>query len=296
MIKKELYFALTKHWILLIPLAIILVTNSLQPDIEKPKIALYGNFEAEIEKDLHETLDIEPVTSAEEGHRMAEKSAVDAFVLIKEGDIVVFRNDQSIKSYYVKPIIEKALNPSPIRIEYIGRETNKRDIYPLFTLFVFVAFGMPALLFQDDKHVITALLLSPVRPRTILLSKAAATEIILVLLVSFYLFYTDALHLNLFLLIVVIGLNYTACGTFFGIFYDNKYISSLLYPFMLLFIMVPLLPNPLSDWITEIMDSSFFSSGRALGAAGVLLIAGTGLLFLALVVFEMRINMKKVTG
>jgi hypothetical protein len=297
MIKKDMYFAVTKHWILIIPLIIIIITTSLQPDVEKPIIALSGNLEAQIEGEIHETLKIERITSTEEGIHMVERSIVDAFVLVEDSRILIFRNDRSLKSYYVRPAIKKAVTTSPIQIEYIGNENSiKKELFSLFFLFIFVGFGMPALLFQDDKDVINALLLSPVKNRTIVMSKLGTAVVLLVLLGFFYLLYIDTVKLNLFVVIVVIGLNCTALGTLFGIFYDNKYVSLLIYPIMLFFMILFLFPNPLSDWITEIMNSVFFSSKIPLVPVIILLLTFAGLLLLTFVFFGMKIKMKRVKG
>jgi hypothetical protein len=296
MMKKDMYFAVTKHWILIIPLIVIIITTSHQPEVKNPTIALLGTFEPHLEEDMSHVLDIERVTSMEEGMFMVEKSMVDAFV-IKDERIIIFRNGRSMKSYYVRPRIERVLNPQEIQIEYVGIEhAKKKDIFSLFSLFVFVGFGIPGFLFQDDKQVIDALLLSPVKPRNIILSKVGVTLILLALLNFFYLVYVDAVKLNVFFTVLSIGLMYISLGTLLGIFYDHKYVSLLIYPFMLFLIIIPLFSNPLSDWIAVTIEEVLFTSGVPLGNLLVLLTICTGLLFLAFEVFDWKIKMKKVKG
>jgi len=297
MIKKDMYFTVTKHWIIIIPLIIFIMINSLHPQVEKPTVAVLGNFEPKIEKKINEMLNVEKVDSVKEGKYKVERSIVDAFVLIEDGKVTIFRNDNSIRSYYVKPAIEKVLNTSPIQIKYLDKENvKKEDIYFLFSLFIFIAFALPALLFQDEKDVIDAILLSPVKNREIVLSKVKTTTIILVLLNFFYLFYVGTLKLNLFFVIVAIGLIYVAIGTFFGIFYDNKYISFLIYPLMLFFVILPLFPNPLSGWIKEIIDLCIFSSKIPLLSIIKLFITFIILLLLSIFAFEIKIKMRRTKG
>jgi hypothetical protein len=296
MIKKDMYFALTKHWILIIPLIVIVITISHQPTTEKPTVAFIGDFGTGVEEEIGQVLNIERVASVEEGMVMVEKSMVDAFV-IKDEKTIIFRNERSTKSYYVRPILESVLYEKRIQIEYVGEEhVKRRDVFPLFFLFVFVAFGTTALLFQDDRKVINAILLSPVKNRDIVLSKVCVVVILLVLLDLFYLFYVDAVKLNLFLVVLVIGLDYAAIGTLLGIFYDNKYISSLVYPFMLLLTILPFFPNPVFAWIMEIVDVVLLTSDVPIVSLFALFAIFIGLLFLDLAVFDLKIRMKKVKG
>jgi hypothetical protein len=290
-IGKDLYSALTKHWmILILPVIALIIINSLGGQSEmKPTIALFGDFDCGKTNELS----VQRVNSYEEGKHLVERGVVDAFVFIENDKITVLRNGRSMSSYYVRPIIEKMTNPPTVKIEYVGNEAVA-DISSVSMLFAFVCFGLPSLLFQDDKDTIKALIFSPVKNRTILLSKVGTSAFMFSLLGIFYLFFIDAMKLNLFLAIFAIGLLYIAVGTFLGIFSDNKYVSALTYPLMLFLVILPLISNPVTDMMNETLDACLFSSTIPVPQLIVLFLAFTILLLFDLHIFKIKIARMKI--
>lgn len=255
MIKKELYFIATKHWITItVAVFILIITGSLNNSqtIETPKVAvLMKGFADSLYNNIENELEVKVVTSLEEGKQMVHDTQVDAFVYIENEDIIILRDEKRIQSYYVKPIIQSVISPSEIELKYVQLDESDQTFDNLFFMFALVCFALPPLLFRDDWEVLKLILLSPIRNMNIVLSKMIASSSILLLITLLYLYMIDNMKFNLFIGIFIIGLLYTSIGTFFGVFVENKYLEYLTYPLVLIVMILPLLSNSISSFLNN---------------------------------------------
>jgi hypothetical protein len=229
----------------------------------------------------------------EEGMQMVEKGLVDAFVLVATGEEpVVYRNSRSLAGYLVRAAIEDAFYPVQLDIEFVGSSPTRISwIYILLTL---AGFGIPSLLFQDDKAVFKALVFSPVSNAKIVLSKFFASAITFLLaLIPVYVIVSDTQSIIFMVVLFFIGLVYISLGTLFGVFSGNSSISYLTHPIQLLLIILPLLPNPLSNALQETLERALFASSLPVDTlAAVALLVG-GLLAIDVLFFNLYVEMTR---
>lgn len=297
MIKKELYFIATKHWITIaVSMVILIITSSLNtaPKLGVPEVAfLRDEIALSIEQQTEDQLKIKFVDNLHQGKELVRQALVDAFVFVEHEQIIILRNEQSIKSYYVRPIIQRIVSPSEIKLKYVQAEREEVTFDHLFFLFALVCFGLPPLLFKDDLGLLELILLSPIKNWKILFSKMIASALVFLLITLFYLYLIDSIRLNLLLGVFIIGLGYIALGTLLGIFIGNKYLEYLSYPLIFIVIIIPILSSPIAAILNNILRF-FVDSERFLRADLIMMIAFITLItLLDVFLFELKVRRMK---
>jgi len=258
MIKKELYFIATKHWITIVIAAFIfIITSSLNytGDIDKPVVTVLADeFTDHFYKDLESELELNIIDSIEKGKEMVQSGRADAFVYRDNNNIIILRNEKSVRSYYVRPIIQSILSSTEIELEYVHIKESVEKFDNLYFMFALVCFALPPLLFKDDWKVLKLILLSPIKNKNIVISKMIASSLILILLTFLYLYMIDSMKISLFICIFILGLLYVSVGTLFGIFIKEKYLEYFTYPLIVIIMVLPMLSNSLSDFLNSTLQ------------------------------------------
>ena len=289
LLKKELYFLFTEHWLTIIIAVFILIFTSsynTSQELGTPTIALLNNeMGDELQQRISDNLNVKEVNSIEKGKEFIKTYEVDAFVYSIKGEIIILKNDKNVLSHYVKPYIQSSISDSPINLVYVKSPDKEITFGNLFFMFALVCFAVPPLLFKDDKNILNQLLLTPVKKRYIVLSKFTATSIVLFLLTLLYLYLIDNLLLSLIVYIFLVGLIYVALGTFFGVLAGERYFEYLTYPVMIIVMIVPLINERITELLNSILRSPLLLS-YILSLAGISLF----IILITIKIFKIKIR------
>ncbi len=290
MLRKEFFFIIKKHWLYIlvsILVLIMLVDYSPSAKIGIPNVVLLRDNE--IESILYEKIKplfrTQYVETLGKGKSIVAKSMADAFIFVEKdsGIIHIVRNDKSSLSYYVKPLVEQALNESRIKIVYIGKDSSdiNKLVNSIYFIFSLICFFISVQLFKDDDKVFDALMLTPITIKRIVLTKCAAVATVLTMMVLCYTIVLGELRVGFMLMFLSIGLIYIAIGILIGIFVNNKLISLLSYPLILLFIILPQIPNSAMGQLNSILENTLISDILPIYVILILLV-----LFVLMIAFD----------
>jgi len=196
------------------------------------------------------------------------KKDLDAFVFYQEdkNSLQVIVNPLSSKSQDIKFIFQNLKNNTDYTLKTLNKKSDVvvdksaveneklRNIFNSFSfILTIVCLFIPYKMLVDEKNTLTAIVFSPVKNNSILLSKIMYT-CLLYLLGCLYSMFSFDLSINTVIVLFLLGPIYCVFGLLSGIFCKSKYISYLFYPLSTVLIILPMIINKMLDY-KKIIDS-----------------------------------------
>jgi hypothetical protein len=148
-------------------------------------------------------------------------------------------------------------------------------------------------MFIDEKKTMNALVFSPIKNYEIIIAKTVST-ILLFCFATLFFHVSQELSLKETFLIFLIGLIYIPIGLLMGIFTDNKIVSAIFYPIMLISIVFPIALKNALEKITKVYDMAMSNNWSFIVDSFILIIIFLMMMLLVNYVFLLKLRRERV--